>query len=118
MKAFIILNPASGKSSGAVVREAISRYFTGSRIDYEIHETIKEDKPGYIVRAQLRDSFDIVVVAGVMEQYQPSSTDLPEAPSRLVLSLLVCDSFTPCSLKILWAKRKRLGTSVLPNDLN
>jgi len=64
MKAFIILNPASGKNSGAAVRDAISRYFPGSQIDYEIYETIKEDKPGDIVSTRLKDSFDLVVAAG------------------------------------------------------
>jgi YegS/Rv2252/BmrU family lipid kinase len=64
MKAFIILNPASGKNAREPIREAVSRYFTGSQIDYEIYETIKEDKPGDIVRARLSDSFDLVVAAG------------------------------------------------------
>ena len=43
---------------------AINRYFTASHIDYEIYETLKDDKPGDIVRARLRDSFDLVVAAG------------------------------------------------------
>ncbi|MCX5998933.1 MAG: diacylglycerol kinase family lipid kinase [Chloroflexi bacterium] len=64
MKAFIVLNPASGKNAREPIREAISRHFTSSQIDYEIHETIKEDKPGDIVHARLSDGFDLVVAAG------------------------------------------------------
>ncbi|MFC1989815.1 diacylglycerol/lipid kinase family protein [Chloroflexota bacterium] len=64
MKAFIVLNPASGKNAREPIREAIGRYFTSNKIDYEIHETIKEDKPGDIVRARLSDGFDLVVAAG------------------------------------------------------
>lgn len=64
MKAFIVLNPASGKNAREPIREAIGRYFTSTKIDYEIHETIKEDKPGDIVRARLSDGFDLVVAVG------------------------------------------------------
>jgi diacylglycerol kinase (ATP) len=64
MKAFIVLNPAAGKNAREPILEAISRYFTSSQIDYEIHETTKEDKPGDIVRARLKGSFDLVVAAG------------------------------------------------------
>ena len=64
MKAFIVLNPASGKNARETIREAISRYFTSSQIDYEIYETVKGDKPGDIVRARLSDGFDLVVAAG------------------------------------------------------
>jgi diacylglycerol kinase family enzyme len=64
MKAFIVLNPASGKNAAEPISEAISRYFTSSQIDYEIYETSKEDKPGDIVRARLSDHFDLVVAAG------------------------------------------------------
>lgn len=64
MKAFIVLNPASGKKTGEPINEAIKRYFTGSNIDYEIYETKKDDKPGDIVRARLKDGFDLVVAAG------------------------------------------------------
>ena len=64
MKVFIVLNPASGKSSQEPIREAIHRYFTSSQIDYDIFETTKEDQPGDIVRARLNDNFDLVVAAG------------------------------------------------------
>jgi diacylglycerol kinase (ATP) len=64
MKAFIVLNPAAGKNDREPILEAINRYFTSSQIDYEIYETLKGDKPGDIVRARLRDSFDLVVAAG------------------------------------------------------
>jgi len=64
MKAFIILNPAAGKNAREPILEAINRYFTNSQIEYEIYETTKGDKPGDIVRARLRDNFDLVVAAG------------------------------------------------------
>jgi diacylglycerol kinase (ATP) len=64
MKAIVILNPASGKKTGEPINEAVKRYFTGSNIDYEIYETKKDDKPGDIVRARLKDGFDLVVAAG------------------------------------------------------
>ncbi len=64
MKVFIVLNPAAGKNSREPIREAINRYFTSSQVDYEIYETTKEDKPGDIVRAQLKHKFDLVVAAG------------------------------------------------------
>jgi diacylglycerol kinase (ATP) len=64
MKVFIVLNPAAGKNAGESIREAISRYFTSSQIDYEIYETQKGDKAGDIVRARLRDRLDLVVAAG------------------------------------------------------
>ena len=64
MKVLIVMNPASGKNSREPIRETISRYFTGSQIEYEIYETVKEDKPGNIVRGRLKDGFDLVVAAG------------------------------------------------------
>ena len=64
MKAFIVLNPASGKKTSEPINEAVRRYFTGSNIDYEIYETKKDDKPGDIVRNRLKDGFDLVVAAG------------------------------------------------------
>jgi YegS/Rv2252/BmrU family lipid kinase len=64
MKVLILLNPASGKNAREPLREAISRYFPDSQIDYEIHETVKGEKTGDIVRARLRDGFDLVVAAG------------------------------------------------------
>jgi len=63
-KALIILNPAAGKNAREPVLEAMSRYFTSSQINYEIHETIKGDKLGDFVRARLGDGFDLVVAAG------------------------------------------------------
>jgi diacylglycerol kinase (ATP) len=64
MKAFIILNPASGKQASEPINEAINRYFTNSHIDYEIYETKKDDKPGDIVRKRLTEGFDLVIAAG------------------------------------------------------
>ena len=64
MKAFIILNPAAGKNAREPIREAITRYFTISKIDYEIHETIKGDQLGDIVRTRLAGGFDLVIAAG------------------------------------------------------
>jgi diacylglycerol kinase (ATP) len=64
VKALVVLNPASGKNSGELIRKALARYFTGSQIDYEIYETVKGDKPGDIVRSRLSESFDLVVAAG------------------------------------------------------
>ena len=56
MKAFIVLNPASGKNAEVPIRESISRYFASFQIECEIYETLKEDKPGDIVRARLNKS--------------------------------------------------------------
>ena len=65
MKALVILYPDAGKGdSHEAVREALERDFTASRIEFEIHELVKGDKPGKIVRARLRDGFDLVVAAG------------------------------------------------------
>lgn len=64
MKAFIVLNPASGNNARDLIREAISRLFASSQIDYEIYETTEGDKPGDIVRGRLKDKFDLVVAAG------------------------------------------------------
>jgi diacylglycerol kinase (ATP) len=63
-KALIILNPAAGKNAREPVLEAMERYFTSSQINYEVHETSKDDKPGDVVRARLGDGFDLVVAAG------------------------------------------------------
>jgi diacylglycerol kinase (ATP) len=64
MKAFVILNPAAGKKAHESVREALGRHFAASNIEYEVHETLKGEKPGEIVRARMRDGFDLVVAAG------------------------------------------------------
>jgi diacylglycerol kinase family enzyme len=63
MKALVILNPAAGKKSSEVVNESLAKHFDGV-IEYEVYETTKSDKPGDIVRARLRDGFDLVVAAG------------------------------------------------------
>ena len=62
-KVFILLNPASGKKAAEPIRAAILRYFTNSQFDFEIYETKKEDRLGDIVRARLKDKFDMVVAA-------------------------------------------------------
>jgi len=59
MKAFIVLNPASGKNARKPIREAVSRYFTSSQIEYEIYETVKEDNPGDPVLHEPADENDI-----------------------------------------------------------
>ena len=64
MKAFVVLNPAAGQKDRESVREALASHFGASRIQYEVHETRKEDKPGEIVRARLQDGFDLAVAAG------------------------------------------------------
>lgn len=63
-KAFIVLNPVSGKNAREPIIEALSRHFASSRIDYEIYETVKGDKAGDIVRARLGEGFDLIVAAG------------------------------------------------------
>jgi diacylglycerol kinase (ATP) len=64
MKALFVVNPASGKKADEPITEVISRYLSGSQIDYEIHETTKGEKTGDIVRSRLKDGFDLVVAAG------------------------------------------------------
>jgi diacylglycerol kinase (ATP) len=64
MKAFVVLNPAAGKSAHEAVREALRRRFGASRIEYEVHETLKTQKVGEIVRARMREGFDLAVAAG------------------------------------------------------
>jgi len=64
MKVFIVLNPASGKNAESPIRDSITGYFAGFQIEYEIYETRKEDRPGDIVRARLKNPIDIVVAAG------------------------------------------------------
>ena len=64
MKVLIILNPASGKNTIELMREAVTRQFTNSKIDFEIYESKKEDDLGDIVRARLKDGFELVVAAG------------------------------------------------------
>lgn len=65
MKAFIILNPVAGKNARESVLEAIKTHFDDAEIDYEVHETAKDDKPDDIVRIRLEnEKFDFVVAAG------------------------------------------------------
>jgi YegS/Rv2252/BmrU family lipid kinase len=64
MKALIVLNPAAGKNAREPMIEAIGRYFTNSKIEYEIYETVKGDKLGDIVRTRLAGGFDLVIAAG------------------------------------------------------
>ena len=60
-----MVQPGAGKGdTHDAVREALARHFTAAGIEFEVHEKHKEDKPGEIVRARLRDGFDLVVVAG------------------------------------------------------
>jgi len=65
MKAFVVLNPVAGNNAREPVLAALKDHFRSSKIDYEVHETTKKDKPGDIVRARLKkDKFDFVVAAG------------------------------------------------------
>lgn len=64
MKAFVVLNPAAGQQDYAAVRRVLGCRFEAARIQYEIHETSAGDRPGEIVRARLRDGFDLAVAAG------------------------------------------------------
>lgn len=64
MRVLIILNPASGKSTGNSTLEAVNRQFTNSKVDFEIYESKKGDDLGYVVRARLKDGFKLVVAAG------------------------------------------------------
>ena len=47
MRVLIILNPASGKSTGNSTLEAVNRQFTNSKVDFEIYESKKGDDLGY-----------------------------------------------------------------------
>jgi diacylglycerol kinase (ATP) len=64
MKVLIILNPASGKNVSEPARDLITRQFTDSKVAFEIYESKKEDDIGEIVRARLKDGFELVVAAG------------------------------------------------------
>ena len=65
MKAFVVLNPAAGNNSREPVLEALKSHFAVAGIEYVVHETGKEDKPGDIVRDGLeKEKFDFVVAAG------------------------------------------------------
>jgi YegS/Rv2252/BmrU family lipid kinase len=64
MKVFVVLNPASGKNARKPILDALKLYFNTSQINYEVYETLKDDKVGDIVRTRLEDKFDLVVAAG------------------------------------------------------
>ena len=64
MKVLIILNPASGKNALELIREAVTRQFANSKVDFEIYDSKKEDDLGDIVRARLKEGFGLVVAAG------------------------------------------------------
>ena len=63
-KALVILNPAAGKIAHEAVRDALDRWLAPAGIDCEIHETRRGTAFGDVVRARLRDGFDLVVAAG------------------------------------------------------
>jgi len=47
------MNPAAGKEGPwPPYARALGRHFAASHIDYEVHETLKTDKPGEIVRTR------------------------------------------------------------------
>ena len=64
MKALVVLNRAAGQEAHQSVRVALGRRFGASPIRYVVHETVKDEKTGEIVRARLGDGFDLVVAAG------------------------------------------------------
>lgn len=65
MKAFIVFNPVAGTNAREPVLESIKTHFNSAGIDYIVYETAKDDKPGDIVRARLKEeAFDFVVAAG------------------------------------------------------
>jgi len=64
MKALVIFNPTAGEKERQVLSAALTRHFAPVRIEYEVYETRKEDRPAEIVRRRLRDGFDLVVAAG------------------------------------------------------
>ena len=64
MKILVVLNPAAGQETHASVRDELARQLGAACIPYEIHETAEGDRLGDLVRARLRDGFDLVVAAG------------------------------------------------------
>jgi diacylglycerol kinase (ATP) len=64
MKAFVVLNPASGQKAHERVRGALEGHFGSSGIQYEVHEARKGEKLDEIVRGRMRDGFDLAVAAG------------------------------------------------------
>ena len=64
MKVLIILNPGSRKNVSEPSRDLITRQFTNSKIAFEIYESKKEDDLGDVIRARLKNGFELVVAAG------------------------------------------------------
>lgn len=64
MKAFVVLNRASGQEAHERVRGALDSQFGASRIEYEVHETRQGEKLGEIVRERMQHGFDLAVAAG------------------------------------------------------
>ncbi len=82
MKALVVLNRAAGQEAHQSVRVALGRRFGASPIRYVVHETVKDEKTGEIVRARLGDGFDLVVAAGGTGRFPTSSMDWWEPRSR------------------------------------
>lgn len=65
MKALVLIQPGAGKGDAVLaVRDALDLHFTASGIEFEVYEKHEKGPPGDIVRARVRDGFDVVVVAG------------------------------------------------------
>jgi diacylglycerol kinase (ATP) len=64
MRAFVILNPAAGRTRAADVRQAIARHFGPEQWQVTIHETRVDDAVGDMVRAQVEEGVDMVIAAG------------------------------------------------------
>jgi diacylglycerol kinase (ATP) len=64
MKALVILNPSAGNGERPGLCDALSRHFAAARIEYEVHETRKEEPLADMVRRRLLDGFDLVIAAG------------------------------------------------------
>ena len=65
MKALVLVQPGAGKGDAVrAVRDALDLHFTASSIEFEIHEQHEKGSPGDILRARVREGFDVVVVAG------------------------------------------------------
>ena len=63
-KALVILNPSAAPGVRESVQRALDTHFPPARIEYVVHEPRKGDSFGDIVRARLREGFDLVVAAG------------------------------------------------------
>jgi YegS/Rv2252/BmrU family lipid kinase len=60
----VVLNPASGKQSAALVRACLQRVFPLHNIDYEIYETKAKENIGDGVRSRLTNQYQAVIAAG------------------------------------------------------